>query len=150
MDQEKSQKFRVGIDIGGTFTDIIFIGDDGTVYTKKTLSTPGDYSQGIITGTEEVIQEHGLNASDIEEVVHGSTIVTNACIELKGAKIGIITTKGFRDVLEITRGRMPIMYNLSWSRPEPLAPRYLRLEVDERINTECTPSAPVGQNSLIV
>ena len=67
MDQEKSQKFRVGIDIGGTFTDIIFIGDDGTVYTKKTLSTPGDYSQGIITGTEEVIQEHGLNAyySDI-------------------------------------------------------------------------------------
>jgi len=136
MEQEKSQKFRVGIDIGGTFTDIIFIGDDGTVYTKKTLSTPGDYSQGIITGTEEVIEEHSLSASDIEEVVHGSTIVTNACIELKGAKIGVITTKGFRDVLEITRGRMPIMYNLSWSRPEPLAPRYLRFEVDERINTE--------------
>lgn len=129
-------RFRVGVDIGGTFTDIIFIGDDGTVFTKKVLSTPDDYSRAIIAGIQEVIEEHGLNASYIEEVVHGSTIVTNACIELTGAKIGVITTKGFRDVLEIARGRMPVMYDLLWSKPVPLAARYLRLEVDERINTK--------------
>ena len=136
MNRVVSNQFRVGVDIGGTFTDIIFIGDEGAVFTKKVLSTPDDYSRAIIAGIQEVIEEHGLNASYIEEVVHGSTIVTNACIELTGAKIGVITTKGFRDVLEIARGRMPVMYDLLWSKPVPLAPRYLRLEVDERINTK--------------
>jgi N-methylhydantoinase A len=131
-----AKSFRVGVDIGGTFTDIIFIGDDGTTFTKKVLSTPDDYARAIIAGIQEVIKDHGMNASDIEEVVHGSTIVTNACIELTGAKIGVITTKGFRDVLEIGRGRMPVMYDLTWSKPPPLAPRYLRVEVDERINTK--------------
>ena len=131
-----AKSFRVGIDIGGTFTDIIFIGEGGIVFTKKVLSTPDDYAQGIVTGMQEIIRDHGLNVSDIEEVVHGSTIVTNACIELTGAKIGVITTRGFRDVLEIGRGRMPVMYDLTWIKPPPLAPRYLRLEVDERINTK--------------
>lgn len=131
-----ARNFRVGVDIGGTFTDIIFIGDDGTTFTKKVLSTPDDYARAIIAGIQEVVADHGLSASDIEEVVHGSTIVTNACIELTGAKIGVITTKGFRDVLEIGRGRMPVMYDLTWSKPVPLAPRYLRLEVDERINAK--------------
>ena len=136
MEQGKSRKFRVGVDIGGTFTDIIIMSDNGTIYTKKTLSTPDDYSLGIITGIQEVIKEHNLNASDIEEIVHGSTIVTNACIELTGAKVGLITTKGFGDIIEIGRGRMPIMYDLSWSKPIPLVPKYLRLEVDERINAK--------------
>lgn len=131
-----ARNFRVGVDIGGTFTDIIFIGDDGTTFIKKVLSTPDDYARAIIAAIQEVIADHGLSASDIEEVVHGSTIVTNACIELTGAKIGVITTKGFRDVLEIGRGRMPVMYDLTWSKPPPLAPRYLRLEVDERINAK--------------
>jgi len=131
-----TSRFRVGVDIGGTFTDIIFIGDDGIVFTKKILSTPDDYSWAIIAGIQGVIRDHSLNVSDIEEVVHGSTIVTNACIELKGAKIGVITTKGFRDVLEIGRGRMPVMYDIRWSKPVPLAPRYLRVEVDERINAK--------------
>ena len=123
--------FRVGIDIGGTFTDLIFVGGDGAVITRKVLSTPDEYSRGILTGIDGVLSDKDLS---IDEVVHGSTIVTNACIELAGARVGLITTKGFRDILELGRGRMPIMYDLSWVKPIPLAPRYLRLEVDERID----------------
>ena len=128
--------FRVGVDIGGTFTDIVFTGDDGTLITKKLLSTPDDYSRAILDGVNSVLKESSMGGSSIEEVVHGSTIVTNACIELTGAKVGLITTKGFRDVLEIARGRMPVLYDVSWQKPIPLAPRYLRVEVDERINTK--------------
>ena len=136
MNKAVPSKFRVGVDIGGTFTDIIFIGEDGSVISKKLLSTPDDYSRAILDGINSVLRDNGLSSSSIEEVVHGSTIVTNACIELKGAKIGLITTKGFRDVLEIGRGRMPVMYDLSWQKPVPLAPRRLRFEVDERVNSE--------------
>jgi N-methylhydantoinase A len=128
--------FRVGVDIGGTFTDIVFTGEDGTLITKKLLSTPDDYSRAIVDGINSVLKNNSLIGSSIEEVVHGSTIVTNACIELTGAKVGLITTKGFRDVLEIARGRMPVLYDVSWQKPIPLAPRNLRLEVDERINTD--------------
>lgn len=130
------RRLKVGVDIGGTFTDIIFIGSDGITFTKKVLTTPENYAKAIIKGIGEVIADHGLKASDISEVVHGTTIVTNACIELTGAKVGLITTRGFRDVLEIGRGRMPIMYDLTWNKPPPLVPRYLRMEVDERINTK--------------
>ena len=133
---DKAKQIFVGVDIGGTFTDIIFIGDDGTAFCKKILSTPDDYSRAIIVGIQEVLEECALTGSDIERVVHGSTIVTNACIELRGAKTGLITTKGFRDVIEIGRGRMPVMYDLSWNKPVPLAPRHLRFEVDERVNTK--------------
>lgn len=136
MEEAVTNRFRVGIDIGGTFTDIIFIGEDGATITKKVLSTPDDYSRGILTSIRGILAEQGLSGSSIEEVVHGSTIVTNACIELTGAKVGLITTKGFRDILELGRGRMPVMYDLSWHKPMPLAPRYLRLELDERINSK--------------
>ena len=128
--------FRVGVDIGGTFTDIVFTGDDGTLLTKKLLTTPDDYSRAIVDGINSVLKESNMSGSSIKEVVHGSTIVTNACIELTGAKVGLITTKGFRDVLEIARGRMPVLYDVSWQKPIPLVPRYLRHEVDERIDTK--------------
>jgi len=134
MKQVTSSDFRVGVDIGGTFTDLVFVGSDGATFTKKVLSTPDDYSQAVADGLKEVFLEKGISGSSIKEVIHGTTIVTNTCIELTGAKVGLITTKGFRDVLEISRGRMPETYNLAWSRPVPLVPRYLRLEVDERIS----------------
>jgi N-methylhydantoinase A len=136
MKKAVSTSFRVGVDIGGTFTDIILIGSDGSVTTKKLLSTPDDYSRAIINGIGAVLEEKGSSSSSINEVVHASTIVTNACIELTGAKIGLITTNGFRDCLEIGRGRMPVMYDLSWNKPVPLAQRYLRLELDERVNSK--------------
>src|ERR1700733_2864106 len=133
MSGKMPKEFRIGTDIGGTFTDIIFSGSDGTVITKKILSTPDDYSRAITQGIHEVMIAEGVEPSAIKEVVHGTTIVTNTCIELKGAKVGLITTEGFRDVLEMARGRMPELYNLRWNKPVPLIPRYLRFEVRERI-----------------
>src|SRR5262249_49843836 len=127
------QQFRVGTDIGGTFTDIIFSGSQGTIFTKKILSTPDDYSRAITQGIREVLVKEELDSSCIKEIVHGTTIVTNTCIELSGAKVGLITTEGFRDVLEMARGRMAELYNLRWHKPVPLVPRDLRFEVRERI-----------------
>ena len=134
MSINSEKESRIGIDIGGTFTDIVLVDKNGKIYEKKILSTPEDYSNGVIGGIKEILNDSGVNKSDIKEVVHGTTIVTNACIELKGAKVGLITTKGFRDVLEIGRGRMPELYNLKWEKPPTLVPRYLRFEVDERID----------------
>lgn len=128
-----AEQFRVGTDIGGTFTDIVFVGSNGSVVTKKILSTPDDYSRAITQGIDEVLKKNRIAASSIKELVHGTTIVTNTCIELTGAQVGLITTEGFRDILEMGRGRMPELYNLHWAKPVPLVPRYLRFEVPERI-----------------
>ncbi len=127
--------FRVGVDIGGTFTDIVFLGADGRTHTKKVLSSVDDYAQAIIDGIGDVFRETGLGPSDMQEILHGTTVAANAILELKGAKTGLITTKGFRDVLEIRTLRMPRLYDIAWEKPPPLVERYLRLVVDERINT---------------
>ncbi|MDP6786215.1 MAG: hydantoinase/oxoprolinase family protein [Rhodospirillales bacterium] len=126
--------YRIGVDIGGTFTDIILLGPGGELATKKILSTPDDYSRAVVEGAKLLCDENGIGPSRIEQVIHGTTVVTNAVIELAGAKVGLITTKGFRDVLEIGRGRNPDLFNLAWRKPPPLVSRRLRLEVDERIN----------------
>jgi N-methylhydantoinase A len=126
--------FRVGVDIGGTFTDIVFLGTDGTLHTKKVSSSVENYARAIAAGLDAVFQETGLHGPDIEEVRHGTTVASNAILELKGAKTGLITTKGFRDVLEIRNLRMPRLYDLTWQKPPPLVERYLRVVVDERVN----------------
>ena len=131
MTNEK--RYRVGVDIGGTFTDIVLLGDDGVFYTKKTPSTPTDYSDGIINGLFEVLCEHNISPKQIDDVVHATTVATNAILENKGAKTGLITTAGFRDVLEFRRIRIPVMYDLTWEKPKALVPRRLRLEVSERL-----------------
>jgi N-methylhydantoinase A len=126
--------FRVGVDIGGTFTDIVFLGSDGTLHTRKVSSSVDNYAQAIIAGIAEVFQTTGLGSMDVEEVLHGTTVASNAILERKGAKTGLITTKGFRDILEIRNLRMPRLYDLTWQKPPPLVERYLRVVVDERIN----------------
>ena len=126
--------FRVGVDIGGTFTDIVFLHDDGTLHTKKISSSVDNYARAIADGLDDVFGETGLGGPDVEEVRHGTTVASNAILELKGATTGLITTKGFRDVLEIRNLRMPRLYDMSWSKPPPLVERYLRLTVDERVN----------------
>jgi len=136
MNYVTSDGCRLGVDIGGTFTDIVLVNYDGRMFTKKCLTTHDDYSRAVIDGLKEICLENSIAPSQIEEVVHGTTVVTNACIELTGAKIGLITTKGFRDVLEIGRGRMPVMYDLSWTKPVPLAGRDMRIEVTERIDSK--------------
>jgi len=129
-------QFRVGVDIGGTFTDIVLMGQDGTVHTKKISSSVGNYAQAIVDGLSELFAEVGLDGNAIEEIRHGTTVASNAILEHKGARVGLITTKGFRDVLEIRTLRMPRLYDIGWTKPTPLIERHLRMVVDERIDAE--------------
>lgn len=128
--------FRVGVDIGGTFTDIVFLGADGALHTKKISSSVDNYARAIAEGLEDVFQDTGLRGADVDEVRHGTTVASNAILELKGAKTGLITTSGFRDVLEIRNLRMPRLYDLTWQKPPPLVERYLRVVVEERIKAD--------------
>jgi N-methylhydantoinase A len=127
-------RFRVGVDIGGTFTDIVFLDDDGRVHTKKVSSSVDDYARAIVEGVRELFRETGLAGDDVGEVLHGTTVASNAILELRGARTGLITTRGFRDVLEIRRLRMPRLYDIAWQKPAALVERYLRREVGERID----------------
>lgn len=129
-------RFRVGVDIGGTFTDIVFLNDTGERFTKKVSSTVENYATGIIEGLSALIAERGLDAAEIVELLHGTTVASNAILELKGARIGLITTRGFRDVLEIRTLRFPRLYDLSWTKPPPLVERYLRTELGERVDAQ--------------
>jgi N-methylhydantoinase A len=128
--------FRVGVDIGGTFTDIVLLGQDGTIHTKKVSSSVDNYARAIIDGVSQVFRDTDLDGTSIEEVLHATTVASNAILELKGAKTGLITTKGFRDILEIRTLRMPRLYDLTWQKPPPLVERYLRVVVDERVNVQ--------------
>src|SRR6267142_373545 len=134
MESSPMAGFRVGVDIGGTFTDIVFLGQDGTIHTKKVSSSVDNYARAIIDGLSQVFQEGGHHGASIEEVLHATTVASNAILELKGARTGLITTKGFRDILEIRNLRMPRLYDLTWQKPPPLVERYLRVVVDERVN----------------
>ena len=133
MRSKSSPSYRVGIDIGGTFTDIVMLAQDGVVLTKKVSSTPDDYGRAISLGMTAIMEENAIDPSEVSEVVHATTVATNAVLEGKGARTGLITTQGFRDVLEFRRVRVPELYNLDYVKPAPLVPRRLRLEVDERI-----------------
>ena len=126
--------YEIGVDIGGTFTDVILIDPSGRVNSHKLLSTPDNFSNAMIKGIEQICARANIEPSSITKIVHGTTVVTNACIEMKGAKVGLLTTHGFRDILEIGRGRLPAVLDLSWEKPPPLVPRYLRREVIERID----------------
>ena len=129
---------RVGVDIGGTFTDIVVLGSDGSIHTKKVSSSVDDYARAIVDGLAELFAETGLSGAAIDEIRHGTTVASNAILERKGARVGLITTKGFRDVLEIRTLRMPRLYDLTWTKPVPLVERYLRKVVDERIDYRAT------------
>ncbi|MBL6928154.1 MAG: hydantoinase/oxoprolinase family protein [Rhodospirillales bacterium] len=141
--------FRLGVDIGGTFTDIVFLGDDGRVITRKVSSTVDDYARAIIEGVNDVFAEKGLNGGDIGEILHGTTVASNAILELKGARTGLITTKGFRDVLEIRNLRMPRLYDLAWEKPPTLVERHLRLVVDERIDARGNVQVPLRREDAV-
>src|SRR5580704_9821890 len=138
-------RYRVGVDIGGTFTDIVFLGEDGRRLTKKVSSTVDNYATAIVDGLAELIRERGLDEAEIVELLHGTTVASNAILELKGARTGLITTKGFRDVLEIRTLRMPRLYDLSWTKPPPLVERHLRVEVDERIDAKGEVERPLAE-----
>lgn len=123
---------RVATDIGGTFTDLVYIDDHNEVRVEKSSTTPPNFEEGIL----DVIQKSGINTAEIEDFIHGSTVVINALTERKGAKTALITTKGFRDVLEIARGNRPDLFNIRYKKPEPFVERYLRKEVEERLDAD--------------
>jgi N-methylhydantoinase A len=127
-------RYRVGVDVGGTFTDIVLLGDDDTIHTKKISSSVENYASAIVDGLLELFRETRLAGDVIEEIRHGTTVASNAILEHKGARTGLITTQGFRDVLEIRTLRMPRMYDIGWTKPAPLVERRLRKVVDERIS----------------
>jgi N-methylhydantoinase A len=128
--------YRVGVDIGGTFTDIVLLGSNGTIHTQKISSSVDNYARAIVEGLGQVLQETRIATAALDEIRHGTTVASNAILEHKGAKVGLVTTKGFRDVLEIRTLRMPRLYDIAWEKPPPLVERYLRRVVDERVDAK--------------
>ena len=126
---------KLGIDIGGTFTDLVLLDEsNGILYFGKTLTTYPDPTPGILNGVNELLQQHGKHVSTVKTLVHGTTLVTNAVIERKGAKTALITTKGFEDVLEIGREMRYDIYDIFITMPKPLVPKGLRKGVNERVD----------------
>src|SRR3954471_15641953 len=127
-------RYRVGIDIGGTFSDLVIMDEDGRVSTLKVSSAPDEVIAALVDGLKDLQQRAGLAPADAIAVVHGTTAATNAILEYRGARTGLITTKGFRDILEIRRLRVGRLYDLGWDKPKPLVTRRLRREVPERLD----------------
>ena len=128
---------RVGVDVGGTFTDLVLHDPSrDLVHTGKLLTTPDDPSAAIITGLTRLLREVGMQPADLHSVVHGTTLITNTIIERTGATVGLLTTEGFRDSIEIGRETRYDLYDLFFDSPPTLVPRYRRLEVPERISAD--------------
>jgi len=137
---------RVAIDIGGTFTDFVALDEStGSITLEKALTTPRNFAQGVIT----TIEKSGADPTEFSQFVHGTTVVINALTERKGAKVALITTKGFRDVLEIQRANRPDMYNLFYRKPKPFVPRRFRFEVRERVNFRGEVLQPLVEEDVV-
>ncbi len=147
-----SKKIRLATDVGGTFTDLVYYEvDEATgvldaVRTAKAHTTPGHFEKGVM----ETLEKTRIKAADIEFFAHGTTVVINALTERKGVKTGLITTRGFRDVLEIGRGDRPDFFNLLYKKPKPFVPRYLRLEITERMTHRGEVHTPLALDELPV
>lgn len=113
---------RVATDIGGTFTDLVYLDENGHIGTAKSDTTPPNFEQGVM----DVIKKSGISPEEISTFIHGTTVIINALTERKGVKTGLITTKGFRDVLEIARGNRPDLFNVRYEKPTPFVHRHLR------------------------
>ncbi|MCX8204813.1 MAG: hydantoinase/oxoprolinase family protein [Candidatus Nezhaarchaeota archaeon] len=149
----RGAQYRLSIDIGGTFTDLVLVNEaTGEVSVAKVLTTPKDPSIGVFEGFRRILRESRVDPSQLTVVIHATTIVTNTVIERKGAVVGLITTRGFRDVLEIGRERRVTQYDFFEERLPPLVPRYLRKEVDERVayNGEVVTPLSIDQARRVV
>jgi len=145
------ETYRLGCDIGGTFTDFVLLNNKtGEFYTNKCLTTPSDPSDAVEQGIRELTEMKPGFMGSVEDVIHGTTLVINAIIERKGAKTGLITTKGFRDVLELGREIRYDAYDIFSEYPEPIVPRALRLEIDERIMADGTVLKDVDEKEALL
>ena len=144
--------YRIGIDVGGTFTDLVAVDDAGGVTFAKAPSTPADQSVGVMDGLGRLAAALSLDRQDLlrqtQRIVHGTTVATNALLERKGATVGLLTTEGHRDILEMREGLKPDRYNMRMPRAEPLIPRDRRLGVRERIRPEGTVEIPLDPGSV--
>lgn len=140
--------FRIGADVGGTFTDLVFMRPDGRTDKHKVPSTPPDYARAIIEGILAYCREEKLSPQDVHEVVHATTVATNSILERRGAKTALITTSGFRDVLELRRIRIPLTYDINWQKPPPLVEREWRFTVNERIAASGEIRVPLDASTL--
>jgi N-methylhydantoinase A len=140
--------YRIAADVGGTFTDIALLTRDDRIASRKVRSTPADYAAAVVDGILALLGETGVRPDEIEEVLHGCTVATNAILESRGARTALITTRGFRDVLELRRIRMPRLYDPLWQKPRPLVPRHLRLEVSERLGADGAVVTPLDETDV--
>jgi N-methylhydantoinase A len=141
--------FRIGADIGGTFTDVVLVDDAGEVFLiEKVLTTPSQPEAAVAEGIKRLLETAGIAAGAVSHVIHGTTLFTNALIERKGARTALITTRGYRDAIEIGREHRYDMYDLFMERPPPLVPRHLRFEVNERILADGTVYEPLDDREV--
>ncbi len=142
-------RYRIGVDIGGTFTDFVMVDAEARrIHLAKRLTTHGDYLEAVFAGLEELLARTEIAAADVAGVVHGTTLVTNTVIERKGAKTALLTTAGARDVVEIGSELRYDIYDLGIERPVPLVPRHRRYEVDERLRADGSVLRPLDLSKL--
>src|SRR5688572_12520880 len=144
--------YRIGIDVGGTFTDLVAVDDGGATTLGKLPSTPQEPSVGVLDGLALLAQRLGLDRAELlaqtDRIVHGTTVATNALLERKGAQLALLTTEGHRDVIEMREGLKDERYNLRLPPPEQLVPRRLRLPVRERLRADGRVELPLDPQSL--
>jgi N-methylhydantoinase A len=145
-------EYRIGIDVGGTFTDFLLTSNEGESEIYKVLSTPDDPSIGLLNGLSEMAEVHQASLKDflkkVQTIVHGTTVTTNAVLTRRGAKTGLLTTKGLRDALEMRRGIREEQYNNRYTNVEPLVPRYLRFPIQERIDYKGDPVTELKESDV--
>ena len=139
---------RIGVDIGGTFTDLVLLDASGICFSRKVPSTPTNPAEAVIAGIELILSDAKLNPADVSEVLHGTTVGSNTLLQKVGARTGLLTTKGFRDVLEIGRIRTPDMFDLTWDKPQPLVRRQLRREINERMDARGNVLQAIDQDEV--
>src|SRR5262245_4775102 len=144
--------FIIGIDVGGTFTDLVAVDAHGHTTSAKASTTPADPGVGLFEGLDELARRLGVTRHALlrsaQRVIHGTTVATNALLERKGAKVGLLTTEGHRDILEMREGLKHDRYNLRMPPPVPLVPRHLRLGVRERIDAQGAVVVPIAPAPL--
>ena len=145
-------KYVVGIDIGGTFTDLVCIDEEGNMTITKTPSTPADPGIAVIDGLTKIADEFGESLKEflpsVVRLSHGTTVSTNTVLTWTGAKVGLICTKGFRDILEIRFGIRENVYDYRVPQPKPLVPRYLRVPIEERYKWNGEEIAPLNEDEV--
>src|ERR1700709_40857 len=143
--------YRLGVDVGGTFTAALLAEEgSGSTWRAKTASTPADQAVGVLNGIGQVCAAAGIELAEVAQVLHGTTVATNAILEGKGATVGLVTTKGFRQVLQIARSYVPggLAGGIIWPKPEPLADLENTVEVDERISSTGEVIRPLDEDDV--